>query len=205
MLEKLNVMEKPWRSIFAGQWESFPTELWVNENYFFLSAMMENNASNDSGLMQLHVLLTTTQTIENIEDSQHYAYGQVWLDAFAKGTKLGRGFTKLAKYLEYNKKTCQSLSRLPGVVKTYCMITWILSYKQELNGYGFPFDRTNLVYFQRMNEISKVLKDLPDNCEKLSELKFFLTSILTDPKSQKSRVDMEKKAHLDMRERTIRF
>ena len=103
---------------------------------------------------------------------------------------------KLAKYLEYDKKTCQSLlTQLPGIVKTYCMVTWILSYKQELNGYGFPFDRATLVYFQRMDKISKALKDAPEDCEQLSGLKFFLASVLTDPKFEKTMANMEKKVH----------
>ena len=103
---------------------------------------------------------------------------------------------KLMKYFEYNKKTCQSsLQRLPEVVKTYCMVIWILSYKQALNGYGFPFDRANLVYFQRMDKIFKTLKDVSGDCKELSELKFFLASILTDPKLQTAISTMEKKVN----------
>lgn len=101
---------------------------------------------------------------------------------------------KLTKYLEYDKKTClSSLTRMPEAVKTYCMVMWILSYKQELNGYGFPFDRANLVYFQRMDKISKALKDAPGDCENLSELKLFLEIVLTDPKFQKTMNNVEKK------------
>ena len=85
---------------------------------------------------------------------------------------------KLAKYLKYDEKAYNSsLKRLPEVVKTYFMIMWIRSYKQELNGYGFPFDRANLVYFQRMNKIFKTFKDSPVACEELSELKYFLYSL----------------------------
>ena len=73
------------------------------------------------------------------------------------------------------------------------MVMWILSYKQELNGYGFPFDRANLVYCQRMNTIFKTLKDVPEDCKELSELKFFLASILTDPKFQTIMATLEKK------------
>lgn len=101
---------------------------------------------------------------------------------------------KLAKYLEYDEKTCNSsLQLLPEVVKTYFMVMWIRSYKQELNGYGFPFDRANLVYFQRMNKIFQTFKDIPEACEELSELKYFLASVLTDPKFKIAMAKMEKK------------
>ncbi len=40
---------------------------------------------------------------------------------------------KLSKYLEYDEKTYQSsIQRLPGVVKTYCMVMCILLYKHVL-------------------------------------------------------------------------
>ena len=103
---------------------------------------------------------------------------------------------KLAKYLEYGEKTYQhhsSFLQLPEIVKTYFMVMWIRSYKQELNGYGFPFDRANLVYFQRMNKIFKTFKDSPQACEELSELKYFLSNIFTDPKFKVAMATMEKK------------
>jgi hypothetical protein len=103
---------------------------------------------------------------------------------------------KLAKYLEYDEKTYQyhsSFLQLPEIVKTYFMVMWIRSHKQELNGYGFPFDRANLVYFQRMNKIFKTFKDAPEGCEELSELKYFLASVFTDPKFRVAMATMEKK------------
>ena len=101
---------------------------------------------------------------------------------------------KLVKYLNYDEKAYHSsLQLLPDVVKTYFMVMWIRSYKQELNGYGFPFDRANLVYFQRMNKIFKTFKGAPEACKELSELKYFLASVLTDPKFKIVMTAMEKK------------
>lgn len=100
---------------------------------------------------------------------------------------------ELAKFLRCDKNACQSIRQLPEIVKAYSMIMWILSYKQELNGYGFPFDRANLAYFQRMRKIYNSLKNAFYDCEKLSELNFFLGSVLTDPKFQKTIATMEKK------------
>lgn len=103
---------------------------------------------------------------------------------------------KLSKHLEFDDRLCQpTLKQLPGVVMVYCMVMWILSYKQELNGYGFPFDRANLVYFQRMKNIFAAIKDSPEICQELSELKYFLASFLLDPKLQTTLASMEKKAH----------
>jgi hypothetical protein len=113
---------------------------------------------------------------------------------------------KLAKYLKYGEKTYQyhsSFLQLPEIVKTYFMVMWIRSYKQELNGYGFPFDRANLVYFQRMNKIFKTFKDVPEACEELSELKYFLASVLTDPKFKVVMATMEKKVSAFDRMRNI--
>ena len=103
---------------------------------------------------------------------------------------------KLAKYLEYGEKSYQhhsSFLQLPEIIKTYFMVMWMRSYKQELNGYGFPFDRANLVYFQRMSKIFKTFKDGSEGCEELSELKYFLASFFTDPKFKVTMAAMEKK------------
>ncbi len=101
---------------------------------------------------------------------------------------------KLAKLLNHDKKLqSESLQKLPEVVKAYYMIMWIFAYKQELNGYGFPFDRANLAYIQRMQNIFNTLKDEPVECNELSELKYFLASYLMDPDFQKTVTAFEKK------------
>jgi len=100
----------------------------------------------------------------------------------------------LSHYLEYDEAEYRSsFQKFPGIVKTYCKIQWILAYEQELNGYGAPFDRSEFVYLQRMRKTYESLKEHSFDVEELSELKFFLASILEDPDLKKHMKAIEKK------------
>ncbi|WP_290646608.1 hypothetical protein, partial [Aquabacterium sp.] len=102
---------------------------------------------------------------------------------------------QLKDYLTtYNEEKYQSLFQtLPGVIKAYCKALWILAYEQELNGYGFPFDRSNLAYLQRMKKTYDSLKEYSLDFEELSELKFLLASVLEDPDLRRQMTVLEKK------------
>jgi len=100
----------------------------------------------------------------------------------------------LSHYLEYDEGGYRSsFQQFPGVVKAYCKIQWILACEQELNGYGAPFDRSEFVYLQRMRKTYESLKEHAFDDDELSELKFFLASILEDPILKKSMKAIEKK------------
>lgn len=100
----------------------------------------------------------------------------------------------LSRYLEYDEAGYRSsFQKFPGIVKTYCKIQWILAYKQELNGYGAPFDRSEFVYLQRMRKTYESLKEHSFDVEELSELKFFLASILEDSDLKRHMKAVEKK------------
>jgi FAD/FMN-containing dehydrogenase len=51
-------------------------------------------------LVETRIGRTISETIEHIEASRDYDYGQVWLDAYPSGAALGRGFAKLARYAD---------------------------------------------------------------------------------------------------------
>jgi decaprenylphospho-beta-D-ribofuranose 2-oxidase len=51
-------------------------------------------------LVETRIGRSIGETIEHIEASRDWDYGQVWLDAYPSGTALGRGFAKLARYVE---------------------------------------------------------------------------------------------------------
>ena len=70
-------------------------------------------------------------------------------------------------------------------VQAYSMATLILEYKSELHGYGFPFDKANLVYLQRMKKVFSCFHG-GSYQGKLEELYFILASILQDPQLQKT-------------------
>jgi hypothetical protein len=101
---------------------------------------------------------------------------------------------RLADYMKYNEKQYQSsFQTMPEIIKAYCKALWILAYEQELNGYGYPFDRSELVYLQRMKKTYDSLKAYPLDSKELSELKFLLASILEDPDLCKHMAALEKK------------
>lgn len=100
----------------------------------------------------------------------------------------------LSHYLEYDEAGYRSsFQKFPGVVKTYCKIQWILAYKQDLNGYGVPFDRSEFAYLQRMRKTYESLKEHSYDVEELSELNSFLASVLEDPSLKQYMMSIGKK------------
>jgi decaprenylphospho-beta-D-ribofuranose 2-oxidase len=51
-------------------------------------------------LVETRIGRSIDETVEHIEASRDFDYGQVWLDAYPSGAALGRGFAKLARYVE---------------------------------------------------------------------------------------------------------
>ena len=93
---------------------------------------------------------------------------------------------KLAKrrdlYLQQQLKGKVSTD-LPAVVAAYTWIHWILDWKRELSGYGFPFDRDHYVFYQRLKSIKKAIETLPARVKKdnrISQLNSILISVLND-------------------------
>jgi hypothetical protein len=63
----------------------------------------------------------------------------------------------LGRYLEDEAKT---VDVLPSV-QAYVLSNWILDADSELNGYGFPFDRSHLVFYKRLQTVRKIVAALP--------------------------------------------
>jgi hypothetical protein len=91
------------------------------------------------------------------------------------------------------KITDANFKTLSPKIQAYSMVSWILEYKEELHGYGFPFDKANLVCLQRMKKIFLCLHGSPYE-EELKELYFMLASIIQDPKLEKALSALEQKA-----------
>jgi len=93
---------------------------------------------------------------------------------------------KLTKCLDlYLKQQSEKepCDNLPPVVTAYLWIHWILDWKTELNGYGFPFDRDYWVFYKRLKVISKALESLPVRIKKsnrINQLNGILAPILQD-------------------------
>ncbi len=79
--------------------------------------------------------------------------------------------------------------KLPATVTTYLWIQWILNWKTELNGYGFPFDRDYYVFFKRLKVIKKAIESLPPRVKtdsQITQLNSILVSILDDQDLKKN-------------------
>jgi hypothetical protein len=53
----------------------------------------------------------------------------------------------------------QSADVLPRVL-AYILSHWILDANSELNGYGFPFDRSHLIFYKRLKTARRIVADL---------------------------------------------
>lgn len=66
---------------------------------------------------------------------------------------------ELKTSLENDFLAQSSLHALPAV-STYALIHWAFEMSGELHGYGFPFDRTHLVFYQRLRTLMEVLQQV---------------------------------------------
>ncbi len=85
-------------------------------------------------------------------------------------------------YLKQQLKGAVS-ENLPATVTAYLWIHWILEWKTELNGYGFPFDRDYYVFYRRLEVVKKAIESLPARIKKdsrITQLNSILVSILHD-------------------------
>ena len=93
-----------------------------------------------------------------------------------------------------------SLSEMPEVA-TYTMIHWAFDISSQLQGYGFPFDRHHLIFFQRLKLIHSLAKEIveshrrDDNKINRPFYKLFrpLNMIMNDQGLSKTVSQMEKK------------
>ena len=67
---------------------------------------------------------------------------------------------ELVKSLDfYLKEEGKTANVLPGVL-AYILSDWILDANSELNGYGFPFDRSHLIFYKRLKTARSIVADL---------------------------------------------
>ena len=78
--------------------------------------------------------------------------------------------------------------------------------KANLHGYGFPFDQSHLVLFQRMREAHQFLRDISIDAQEFTELKIFLSNIVDDPELQHTVSILQKKgADFNLLRETMRI
>ncbi len=67
---------------------------------------------------------------------------------------------KIVKGIEHEMLSAECpLGGVPAVA-TYTLISWVLDANAESNGFGFPFDQSYLVFYQRLQEVSLRLHQL---------------------------------------------
>ena len=93
-----------------------------------------------------------------------------------------------------SKQGLKALSKLPNHLAAYVLIEWIRNFESELHGYGFPFDQSYLVLFQRMREAHQILSEVPPDVQEFLELKAFLGNVVGDPDLQHVVALLQKKS-----------
>ena len=86
------------------------------------------------------------------------------------------------------------LPKLPAL-SAYALMHWCLD-TSTLDGYGFPFDRPHLSFYQRLKLLHGVIDQQPIRCKALSRLWRPLTRIVEEPQLTQAAAQMEKKVEI---------
>ena len=70
-------------------------------------------------------------------------------------------YPELGKSLNNYLKAGGKTSNVMPSVLAYILSSWILDSNSELDGYGFPFDRAHLVFYQRLKTAKGIVGNLP--------------------------------------------
>ena len=68
---------------------------------------------------------------------------------------------ELAGSLDHYLKTGGKTSNVTPSILAYMLSSWILDANSELDGYGFPFDRAHLVFYNRLKTAKGIVGNLP--------------------------------------------
>lgn len=110
--------------------------------------------------------------------------------------------SKLSQCLEECQKSsqCKTINtKVEPTVTAYTLALWALDADSELNGYGFPFDRHHLVFYQRLQIVNSSLDDLKTtsrNNKALSELRSILKPIIRDSSLENVSTRMNEKVKI---------
>ena len=74
---------------------------------------------------------------------------------------------EIAHYMAHHQQGVPKAS-LSAVVKTYLMVAWMLAFKRELKGLGFPFDRQHWLFYQRIKIVIPLAESLKKHLPKKS-------------------------------------
>lgn len=69
---------------------------------------------------------------------------------------------ELKTSIEKGKIESSCLSKMPALT-TYTLIHWALDTSSQLDGYGFPFDRPHLIFYQNLKAVYSSLNQITEN------------------------------------------
>jgi len=107
----------------------------------------------------------------------------------------------LKESLENDEFNCASVGHIPSA-STYTLIHWAFESSSESKGYGFPFDRPHLEFYQRLRKIHGLLGSIKDiflrdkakDNRSFYQVKQLLDEVLADKQLNESAANMEAKA-----------
>ncbi len=106
---------------------------------------------------------------------------------------------ELKKGIEQGTIETSFLSEIP-VLTIYALIHWALDTSDQLDGYGFPFDRPHLIFYQNLktiysslNQITENLDDKTKDYKPLSKVKKLLEETINDNELIELASEMEEK------------
>jgi hypothetical protein len=107
--------------------------------------------------------------------------------------------SELAKNLDfYLEDEAKTANVLPSVL-AYILSNWILDANSELNGYGFPFDRSHLIFYKRLKTAKSIVESLSDKKKKdryIIKLNRVLGRVINDRNLQTTVSRMKEKTQL---------
>jgi hypothetical protein len=104
-----------------------------------------------------------------------------------------------------DNSTCASCVETSATAIVYVLIQWALEGKNNGDGYGFPFDRPHLSFFQRICSMYEVLDNLRYNCDKSSKPHRRVIGILWKHIGDTTNDPLLKKAAHRMEEKSVVF
>jgi hypothetical protein len=107
----------------------------------------------------------------------------------------------LKKSLGNDELNTASVEHIPAA-STYTLIHWASESSSESKGYGFPFDRPHLEFYQRLRKIHALLGNIMDirlrdkakDNRSFLQVKQLLDEVLSDKQLKESAAEMEAKA-----------
>jgi hypothetical protein len=87
-----------------------------------------------------------------------------------------------------------AVPNLPAL-SAYALMHWCLD-RSMLDGYGFPFDRPHLSFYQRLKRLHRLIDQPPMRCKELSALWRPLTRLVEDPQLTRAAAQMQQKVEV---------